>query len=237
MSRPKYLTETLKLGPLCRHPRRKLVMKAELPHTPASQARLRSARSFGVQRRARVVHGHRPFPLKHLGYFTPLWLRHFRHNAWKGPGRKSVLSSIFWCLPLLLHSGSPGRCRISPPQSFFLSFSLFFCCKAENALRCILSHGWRPAPRESIYCRCTCWLSILLSVYVCVCVFHISALFQPYFKWDMDFIFCTFFFQMKIWTCAMCLYSAPCSQYFVKPTFAWNCSSLKIVFDWLQFFA
>lgn len=50
-----------------KRPRRKLVMKAELPRTPASQACLRSARLFGVQRRASVVHGRRPFPLKHLG--------------------------------------------------------------------------------------------------------------------------------------------------------------------------
>lgn len=100
-----------------RRPRRKLVMKAELPRTPASQACLRSARLFGAQRRASVVRGRQP--LEHLGCFAPLWLRHFRHNAWKSTGRKSVLSSIFCRLPLLLHSGSPGRCRISPPQSFF----------------------------------------------------------------------------------------------------------------------
>lgn len=67
MSRPKYLPETFQLGPLCQRPRRKLVMKAELPRTPASQACLRSARLFGVQRRASVVHSRRPFPLKHLG--------------------------------------------------------------------------------------------------------------------------------------------------------------------------
>lgn len=135
MSRPKYLPETFQLCPLCRRPRRKLVMKAELPRTPASQACLRSARLFGARRRASVVHGRQPFPPEHLGYFAPLWLRHFRHNAWKSTGRKSVLSSIFCRLPLLLHSGSPGRCRISPPHSFFFFFPSS-CCKAENALRC-----------------------------------------------------------------------------------------------------
>lgn len=144
----------------------KLVMKAELPHTPASQA----------------VCGQRGCSASSVVRASCTATSHFLLSTW-------VTLLLCGCVTSdTMHGKALAENSSSRPFSVacrscctrgrrvaveFHRRSLFFflssCCKAENVLRCILSHGWRPAPLETIYCRYTSLLSIkCVCMYVCI---------------------------------------------------------------------